>query len=94
MTDYSCGNRASIGRIKKDKVGLQADPMADPPCTLTEIQKRGTNERPIIKNKNKNKRRLIHVRSHLKSSENTYPRKITKPQDKGVQEDGKCDGKF
>jgi len=30
MTHYSCENHASIGRIKKDKVGLQADPMAGP----------------------------------------------------------------
>jgi hypothetical protein len=30
MMHYSCGNHPSIGQIKKDKVGLQADPMAGP----------------------------------------------------------------
>lgn len=37
---------------------------------------------------------MKRVRSHLKSSEKRHPRKVTKPQDKRVQEDGKCDGKF
>jgi hypothetical protein len=30
MPHYSCGNHGAIGRIKKDKVSLQADSMAGP----------------------------------------------------------------
>lgn len=82
-----------IGQIKKDKVGLKADLMAGPPHFNRNTETGEKWEAYNLK-QNRNKEDWNTYGHILKVMNRDTLEKLQNHKKKGVQEDGKCDGKF